>query len=130
MKINHLAIWAKDLEALKNFYIQYFDATANEKYVNSTKGFSSYFLSFANSDVRLELMHKDDIAQVSVANSFGFAHLAISVGAPSDVDAFVEKITKDGHKIVGQPRWTGDGYYEAIIEDIEGNLLEIVADAD
>ncbi len=130
MTINHFAIWVKDLEALKNFYIQYFEAAAGEKYVNAAKGFSSYFLSFADSDVKLELMHKDDITQKAVQNSLGFAHLAIGVGTPADVDAFVGRFIKDGHKIVGQPRWTGDGYYEAVIEDIEGNLLEIVADAD
>ncbi len=130
MKINHFAIWAKDLEVLKDFYVRYFNATFGEKYVNSAKGFSSYFLSFEGHDVRLELMHKDDITQEVKGENLGFAHLAIGVGTPADVDAFVKNFSSDGHKVTGQPRWTGDGYYEAVIEDAEGNLLEIVADAD
>lgn len=45
MKIEHLAIWASDLERLKHFYVIYFGAVAGEKYVNPKKHFESYFLS-------------------------------------------------------------------------------------
>ena len=48
MKIEHLAIWAKDLEKIKTFYLEFFELSANEKYFNPTKKFSSYFLSFAS----------------------------------------------------------------------------------
>lgn len=34
MKIEHIAIWAKDIEKLKAFYDKYFDAQANDKYIN------------------------------------------------------------------------------------------------
>lgn len=46
MRIEHLAIWASDLEGLRNFYMKYFGMKSNEKYTNEKKGFSSYFLSF------------------------------------------------------------------------------------
>jgi len=45
MKIDHVAIWANDIEKLKIFYEQYFGATPNVKYVNDARAFSSYFLS-------------------------------------------------------------------------------------
>ena len=32
---------------------------------------------------------------------------------------------KDGFEILNGPRWTGDGYYESIVKDPEGNLLEL-----
>jgi lactoylglutathione lyase len=55
MKIEHLAIWADDLEKMREFYLKYFDMTSNEKYINEKKGFSSYFLSFGEGKARLKL---------------------------------------------------------------------------
>ena len=46
MRIEHIAIWANDLESVKEFYCTYFEMTSSEKYVNKKKNFSSYFLSF------------------------------------------------------------------------------------
>jgi predicted enzyme related to lactoylglutathione lyase len=66
MKIEHIAIWSKDIETLKQFYETYFCATSNNKYTNKT-----------------------------------------------------------GHEIIGDPRRTGDGYYESVVLDPEGNRIEI-----
>ena len=60
MKIEHLAIWVKDLEGMRTFYETYFDGTSNEKYINSKKNFHSYFLSF-DEGCRLELMKMPNI---------------------------------------------------------------------
>ena len=57
MKIEHIALWCADLEAMKDFYVRYFGGAAGEKYTNEKKGFSSYFLSFGADSTRLELMH-------------------------------------------------------------------------
>lgn len=37
MKIDHLAIWCNDIEAMRIFYITYFDCISNEKYYNQKK---------------------------------------------------------------------------------------------
>ena len=55
MKIEHIAIWTKEIEMLRGFYEKYFDAQSNDKYTNPKKGFSSYFLSF-DSGARIEIM--------------------------------------------------------------------------
>jgi len=34
MKIEHLEVWTQQLETLKAFYMQFFNASANEKYHN------------------------------------------------------------------------------------------------
>lgn len=44
IKIEHLAIWTKDLEKVKDIYVKYFDMVCGEKYHNPTKQFTSYFL--------------------------------------------------------------------------------------
>ena len=46
MKIEHLAIWADDIELLRAFYMKYFNLHCGDKYTNPTKNFTSYFLSF------------------------------------------------------------------------------------
>ena len=126
MKIEHLAIWVSDLEASKAFYTTYFQARPGEKYINPQKKFTSYFLSFEGG-ARLELMHRPDIARIFDAGkeALGLTHFAISVGAKTRVDDLTEKLRKDGHTIVGEPRTTGDGYYESVVLDPEGNRIEI-----
>ncbi|CAH0996379.1 hypothetical protein EMA8858_02511 [Emticicia aquatica] len=127
MKIEHIAIWVKDLEKMKAFYENYFNGKANEKYRNETKGFESYFISF-DSGARLELMQMPQIpdSKNDVYEQFiGIVHLAISVGTQEKVDLLTEKIANDGFEIIGKPRWTGDGYYESVIFDPEKNRIEI-----
>jgi len=127
MTIEHLAIWVNDLEKMKSFYEKYFHAKAGEKYHNSTKSFTSYFLSFEKG-CRLELMQKPKIPNNQndvMLQYIGIIHFAISVGSKEKVDALTETIRKDGYPIVGEPRTTGDGYYESVILDPENNRIEI-----
>lgn len=126
MKIEHLAIWVRDLEKMKDFYSTYFGMRCGEKYVNEKKGFSSYFLSFENG-ARIEIMHRSDISEQSGnrGTSFGITHIAISTGSKERVDELTESIRVGGFKIVGEARTTGDGYYESVVADPEGNLVEI-----
>lgn len=126
MKIGHVAIWVNDLEASRHFYETYFNARAGEKYHNPTKSFTSYFLSFEKG-CRLELMHRPDISKLfgDDKESIGLTHLAISVGSIEKVDELTELIRENGYSVVGEPRTTGDGYYESVVLDQEGNHIEI-----
>ena len=127
MKIEHLAIWVKDLEGMRHFYETYFQAKANEKYRNNKKKFESYFLSFAEGP-RLELMNRPDIpdnVNDLVREYIGIIHFAISVGSKEKVDSLTKTLRMEGFRIVGEPRWTGDGYYESVILDPEGNRVEV-----
>ena len=125
MRIEHIAIWVIDLETMRTFYETYFNAIAGEKYHNSTKEFTSYFLSFTDG-ARLELMHKPSItATTDNEVNPGFIHFAMSVGSKKQVNVLTEKLREDGFTIAGEPRTTGDGYYESVVLDPEGNQIEI-----
>jgi len=125
MRIEHIAIWVSDIEETRSFYEHYFNAKAGEKYVNLKKNFTSYFLSFEQG-ARLELMHRSEIpASVNQEEHLGLIHFAISVGSKEKVDLLTNELRKDGFKIIGEPRTTGDGYYESVILDPEGNQIEI-----
>ena len=127
MKIEHVALWAKNIEALKSFYEKYFNAQSNDKYTNPNKHFSSYFLSF-DSGTRLEIMQMDSVSEKS-GNSYdqfhGYTHLAFSVGSIERVNALTAKLEEDGFKVLEGPRKTGDGYYESVVLDPENNRIEI-----
>ena len=127
MKIEHLAIWVNNLEGMKDFYEKYFNASAGEKYHNPTKNFTSYFLSFEEG-CRLELMHRPDIPinkNEKINQYLGIIHFAVCVGSKEKVNALTEKLREDGFKIQGEPRTTGDGYYESVVLDPEDNFIEI-----
>lgn len=127
MNIEHLAIWVDDLEAMRAFYLRYFDTTSGEKYTNEKKQYTSYFISFGEGGARLELMHRPDIELVVGQRglSKGIAHFAISVGGKEQVDALTERLRADQYVIFSEPRTTGDGYYESVVLDPEGNYVEI-----
>jgi len=126
MRIEHIALWAENLERLKEFYTGFFEMKSSEKYVNPEKEFSSYFLSFKDG-ARIEIMHRPDKfpAGEDRGTKLGLSHIAISVGSKQKVDHLTNLIRSRGYRIAGEPRTTGDGYYESVIEDPEGNLVEI-----
>jgi lactoylglutathione lyase len=126
MKIEHLAIWTNDLERLKAFYVKYFGAVANDKYYNPKKEFTSYFLSFGNG-CRLEIMHTPHVAQQQnhQFQHAGLDHFAVSLGSKQAVDQLTERLRKDGFVVRSEPRTTGDGYYESVVLDPDGNFLEL-----
>ena len=57
MKIEHIAMYVNDLEAARNFFVNYLGAVSNDGYHNQTTDFRSYFLTF-DDGARLEIMHK------------------------------------------------------------------------
>ena len=129
MRVDHVAIWTFNLEGLKNFYVHYFDASSSEVYHNHSKEFRSYFLTF-DGDCRLELMEMPNIPKSkndSLKQFTGIIHFAINSGSRNQVDQITEQLRKDGFKVIGEPRITGDGNYESIILDPDGNRVEIMA---
>ncbi|MGE0020728.1 MAG: VOC family protein [Draconibacterium sp.] len=129
MKIDHIAIWTSNLEGLCNFYIRYFDASSSEIYYNHSKEFRSYFLTF-DGECRIEIMEmpripasKNDI----IKQYLGLIHFAINVGSKDRVNQLTEILRKDGFKVIGEPRTTGDGNYESVVLDPDGNRVELMA---
>ena len=191
MKIEHVAIWVRDIDKVCEFYRKYFGGVVHPIYRNPTKQFTSRFITF-DDGARLEIMHRPDICvernigtvtslqsdthrpanekmraffrfltsavfhvkqlqtEEAAENSFtdisevqqvgsegantiakpdtqhlGFTHLSFSVGSKEEVDRLTQQMSSEGTPIVGQPRTTGDGYYESVVLDPEGNRIEI-----
>ena len=123
VKINHVAIFVRDLESMKDFYQKHFGFDAGERYENKSKGFSSYFLTTGN--IRIELMNRIDHSQTPVEGMTGLHHIAFSLGNKKAVDEKTKYFRKYGVPVISGPRTTGDGYYESVIRDPEGNVIEL-----
>ena len=191
MKIEHVAIWVRDIDKVCEFYRKYFGGVVHPIYRNPTKQFTSRFITF-DDGARLEVMHRPDICvernigtvtslqsdthrsanekmraffrfltsavfhvkqlqtEEAAGNSFtdisevqqvgsegantiakpdtqhlGFTHLSFSVDSKEEVDHLTQQMSSEGVPVVGQPRTTGDGYYESVVLDPEGNRIEI-----
>jgi lactoylglutathione lyase len=127
--IEHIGLWVRDLDSAAAFYARYFGARAGVLYQNPRKGFESRFLEFG-SGARLEIMTRTDVDTRSSTESLGLAHVAIVVGDEAAVDALAARLRADGVAVDSGPRRTGDGYYECVARDPEGNRVEIAAGRD
>ncbi len=127
MRIDHLALFVRDLEKIREFYETYFSAKSNARYYNPTTGLEIYFLSFPDGDTRLEIMSRPDLQDRTMNDTeCGYIHFAVSVGSREEVDLLTKRLSDDGYEINRFPRVTGDGYYESVVMDPEGNRIEIV----
>ncbi len=127
MKLEHIALYVNDLETMKNFYVSYFKATANEKYHNQRTGLQTYFLSF-DEGARLEIMQRPGMSSKAAGeHPLGYVHISFKLGTAEKVDSLTKKLQESGRPLLNGPRMTGDGYYESVLSDPEGNLIELVA---
>ena len=127
MKLDHIALYVEDLEKMRDFYVGYFDAKPNQKYHNPRTGLQTYFLSFDNG-ARLEIMQRPDMSpRSSGEHPLGYVHIAFKFGSSELVDQLTKALQEGGVPLLNGPRMTGDGYYESVLTDPEGNLIELVA---
>lgn len=127
MKLEHIAIWTEHLEELRAFYETYFDASSGKKYTSASHPFESYFLSFQEG-TRLELMRQPGLLPGNrdpKPPTRGLVHLSFSSASREGVDQLTSRLRLDGFTILDGPRLTGDGYYESVVLDPDGNRLEI-----
>ena len=128
--LEHVAIWTRDLEGMKEFYCAHFDGKAGAKYRSKAAAhpnFESYFLTFGDGS-RLELMQMPTIPESAYApgqEALGLTHIAFAVGGTDEVDALAKRAHAEGRPVLLEPHRTGDGYYEACILDPDGNRVEV-----
>lgn len=127
MNLEHVALYVDDLEAMKAFYVRNFSATANNKYHNPRTALQTYFLTF-DGGARLEIMQRPGMSpRASGEHPLGYTHISFKLGSVEKVDELTSKLHEDGCPLLNGPRQTGDGYYESVLSDPEGNLIELVA---
>ena len=127
MILEHVALYVEDLEAMKAFYVRNFGATANNKYHNPRTGLQTYFLNF-DGGARIEIMQRPGTTpKASGEHVLGYTHISFKLGSVEKVDELTKQLQENGSPLLNGPRMTGDGYYESVLSDPEGNLIELVA---
>lgn len=122
--IAHAALWTADLDRACAFWVDLFSAQVGALYESRNRpGFRSRFLRLSDGPT-LELMSGPWVGLPVEGERTGYAHIAISLGTAEAVDEMAVRMSKIG-ALVSAPRHTGDGYYEAVIRDPDGNLIEI-----
>ena len=130
MRIDHIAIYVRDLEGCKAFFENYFDAQANDGYHNPRTGLRTYFLTLCDGaddkSARIEIMTRPDLTDANRGHmDAGFTHLAFSLGSKQAVDELTARLSDAGFEVLSGPRTTGDGYYESSVLGFEGINLEL-----
>jgi lactoylglutathione lyase len=129
MRIDHVAIWTENLEKLRDFYVELLDGSANEKYINPSTGFESYFISFGSGS-RLELMRKPGIPENlndrTGTQHLGLIHISFGLETMEIVNEKALQIEEAGYKIIRGPRRTGDGDWEFETAVPDGNRIEVM----
>ena len=126
MRIDHAALFCRDLEQMRQFFIDYFDARSNEQYHNPRTGLRTYILSFTEGSTRLEVMQRPDVQDADPSQpAIGYVHLSFAVGSRKGVDLLTRRLAADGYTVTSGPRTTGDGYYESSILGPEGIQIEL-----
>ena len=126
-RIAHVALWTRDVERIRDFYVRHFGARAGEPYRNPARGFDSCFLEFEGG-AGLEIMRTTQLELAEArpgAQRHGLAHIAVGVGSEARVDTLTGELRAAGFPVVDGPRRTGDGYYESVVLDPDGNRIEI-----
>ena len=115
MKIEHIAMYAKNLEAAREFFTAFLNGHSNDGYHNQNTDFRSCFISF-DDGARLELMTRAGGSD-KAPEPYGLCAYRILCGQHSK--------GRIGSEVVSGPRTTSDGYYESCVVVLEGNQIEI-----
>jgi lactoylglutathione lyase len=130
MTIDHIAIWTTQPEQLKDYYVKYFNGSANEKYFNKDTLFESYFITF-DAGSRLEIMKKPGIPvnlnDREEKQHQGIIHISFGVETMEMVTGKSKELSEAGYRILRGPRKTGDGYFEFETLDPDNNRIEVAA---
>ncbi len=124
MRIAHVALWTRDLDAAADWWHRHFRAEIGAEYASRNRpGFRSRFVRLGDG-AAIELMTGPWLGEVTDDERPGWAHVAISLGSAEAVDDAARRFADEGGLVSG-PRETGDGYYEAVVRGPDGALVEI-----
>lgn len=96
------------------------------KSTSTPKRIRILFLHF-DEGTDLELMSRTDIQNTPIEeNRLGLTHFAFAFDSQEAVLRQTERLRTAGYTIAGEPRTSGDGYFESVVLAPDGNRIECV----
>lgn len=124
-RIDHMALYVRDLEEARRFFLEFFNGSSNQMYHNPVTGLRTYFISFPEGG-RIEIMNRPDLVENGLSPlRRGYSHIAMGVGSRENVDKVTSRLSDAGYRVLTSPRVTGDGYYESSVLGVEDCIIEI-----
>lgn len=117
--LEHVAICAKDTEALAQWYC---DVLGFEVCYKNTKEPPAFFVKQPGGSM-LEIMPAKGPRPARADTDEGLAHLAVGV---ADFDAAYNALKAKGVSFTGDPKEASGGVRVVFFTDIEGNLIQII----
>ncbi|MDK2809622.1 MAG: glyoxylase family protein [Petroclostridium sp.] len=115
--IEHVAIFAKDTAALKDWYIKMFEFR-----VVYDNGKGTYFL-MAPDGAMIEFVKTGENGGVVGDKVSGIRHLALSV---DNFEEMVDKLLAEKVEVVSEPAVSAAGIKTFFFRDPEGNVLHLI----
>jgi catechol 2,3-dioxygenase-like lactoylglutathione lyase family enzyme len=113
--LRHLALHARDLDAMKRFYIDLLGFA-----VEWEPDPDNIYLSSGIDNLAL---HR---AKGEVTRSGALDHLGVIVRAPDDVDKWAAFLESKGVRLAAKPKTHRDGARSCYFSDPDGNMIQII----
>ena len=119
--LRHLALHARDLDAMKRFYV---DVLGFE--VEWEPDPDNIYLSSGIDNLALHRAPSTSLRAGETAAGGALDHLGLIVRAPEDVDKWAEFLTSKGVALAVQPKTHRDGARSFYFKDPDGNAIQII----
>lgn len=77
MKIEHIALYCRDLENMKGFFEKYFQGVSNTIYHNPRTNLRTYILTFPDGPAWIEIMIRPEEKATTKANSIWTSFISL-----------------------------------------------------
>ncbi len=120
MRLDHIGIEVNDIYKMELFYKKMFGFMETYRYISMNHpGLRTVFLE--KDGLRLELLERPENKDLYKNYNRPF-HISIEV---ENVDSEFKRLSDLGAESLKKPRDTGDGYRELVLNDPEGNTVEL-----
>lgn len=124
-QLDHIALATKDVEGLRDFYLQ-LRGVASAPCADTDTGLHTCVLDFCG--VRVELLERpgDGERHDGDGRSSGLLHLGFALGSADAVDELSGAIAAAGYRVLQPPHRVGQlGPYQSVVLDPDGNQVKL-----
>jgi catechol 2,3-dioxygenase-like lactoylglutathione lyase family enzyme len=122
--LDHIALATKDVERLRDFYLQ-LGGVPSGPFTDTDTGLHMWVLDFCG--VRLELLERSGDGEPDDCDRrAGLLHLGFALGSADAVDKFCGAIVAAGYSVLEPPHRVGRlGRYQGVVLDPDGNQVKL-----